>query len=236
MKKIIKIAHLYYDLMNLYGESGNVRAFKRFCERQGALVEVHFFTIGDKIDFDSFDFYYMGAGSEETQKFVLEDLFQYKDSIKDAVMKGKMFLVTGNAMELFGKKIRFVNGTSLMCLGIFDYQAYEYTEKLVSEIHYRYEDLPQDKGRYILGFKNCRCNIVHNDNRMFGFPNNMNENNFYTMNFVGPLLVRNPYFTNMLVEKLFEYKGYEYTPIEEGIEFDAYHEYVDKFIINAKLD
>ena len=33
MKKTIKIAHLYYDLMNLYGESGNVKALKKFIEK-----------------------------------------------------------------------------------------------------------------------------------------------------------------------------------------------------------
>ena len=31
----IKIAHLYYDLMNLYGENANIRALVHFAERQG---------------------------------------------------------------------------------------------------------------------------------------------------------------------------------------------------------
>lgn len=236
MKKKIKIAHLYYDLMNLYGESGNVKAFKHFVEKQGVNVEVHFFTIGDKIDFKKFDFYYIGAGSEETQKLVMKDLMKYKDEIIKAVDDGKMFLATGNAMELFGKKIRYLNGTSMECLNIFDYQSYEVKERLVSEIHYEYDKFPLDKGRYILGFKNCICNIVHNNNRMFKYANNFNVNNFFAMNFVGPVLIRNPYFTNLLVQKLFEKKNFEYTIIEEGLEFDAYHKYVDNFIINNKLD
>ena len=50
MKKTIKIAHLYYDLLNLYGESGNVMALKRFIERANIETEIHFLTIGDKID------------------------------------------------------------------------------------------------------------------------------------------------------------------------------------------
>lgn len=236
MKKKIKIAHLYYDLMNLYGESGNIRAIKRFIERQNIDVEIHFLTIQDKIDFKKYDFYYIGAGSEETQKLVLKDIMQYKEEIAKAVENGKMFLATGNAMELFGKKIRLISGISLECLNIFDYQAYERKERLVSEIHYKYEELPDNKGKYILGFRNSACNIVHNENRMFEYDNSFNIKNFYAMNFIGPILVRNPYFTNKLVQKLLETKGYEYTSVEEGLEFKAYHEYVNNFIINKNLD
>lgn len=234
--KTIKIAHLYYDLMNLYGESGNVRAFKRFLERQGVDAEVHFLTIGDKIDFMAYDFFYMGAGSEENQTLVLEDLMQYRDEIKESVESGKTYFITGNSMELFGRKIRFQGGRSLECLGIFEYQAYEEENRLVSEIIYKYNKLPEDKGYYILGFKNCSCNIVHNEQRMFEYPNSMNYKNFYTMNFIGPFLVRNPYFTNMLVENLLNEKGYDYTPIVDTIEFKAYHEYMKNFISNDNLD
>ena len=38
----IKIAHLYYDLMNLYGENGNVRALKRFIERQDIKCDIQY--------------------------------------------------------------------------------------------------------------------------------------------------------------------------------------------------
>ena len=47
----ITIAHLYYDLLNLYGESGNVKALKVALEGQGIDVKVKFFTIGDTFDF-----------------------------------------------------------------------------------------------------------------------------------------------------------------------------------------
>ena len=235
-KKIVKIAHLYYDLLNLYGESGNVRAFKKFLERQNIDAEVHFLTIGDKIDFKKYDFYYMGAGSEESQRMVLEDLFPHREEIKEAVDAGKMFLVTGNSMELFGKKIRMQNGKVLRCLGVFEYHACQSTGRIVTEIHYNYDKLPLDKGGYIVGFQNCNCGIVKNNERMFELPNNMNHNNFFATEILGPILIRNPYFTNMLVEKLLAQKGLPYTPIEDTIEFKAYHEYVYNFIINSKLD
>ena len=123
MTKVIKIAHLYYDLLNLYGEVGNVRALSTFIERSGVDAEVHFLTINDKIDFEKYDIFFLGAGSEENQMLVLDDIMKYKKEIKKAIDNGKIFLATGNSMELFGEKIRHNSGLSTKCLGIFPYFA-----------------------------------------------------------------------------------------------------------------
>lgn len=231
--KTIKIAHLYYDLMNLYGETGNIKALKMFIERQGIEPEIHFLTIDDDIDFKAFDFYYIGAGSESNQRLVLDDLMKYKNAIKEAIEQGKMFLATGNTMELFGQKIKMLSGEIIPCLEVFDYQACEQEKRLVSEIRYTYDSLPLNKGKDILGFRNCSCNILHNKQRMFGFPNNINYKNFYGMDFVGPVLIRNPYFTDMLLEKLFDSKGLSYKKNDSSIEYKAYHEYLKLFSIDV---
>lgn len=236
MKKIIKVAHLYYDLMNLYGEVGNIRALKRFIERQDVEVEVHFLTIGDKIDFKKYDFYYIGCGNEESEELVLNDLMKYKDDIEEAIENGKYFLATGNAMELFGRKIRLRNGRSINCLNIFEYQAYENERREVSEILYTYDKMEEDHGGNVFGFRNARCNINHNSHRLFEFSNTFNYKNFYAMNFVGPFLIRNPYFTNMIIEKIFKEKKYPYKEITDTIEFKAYHKFYQNFIANRKLD
>ena len=77
MKKF-KIAHLYYDLMNLYGENGNVRYLVKQLERQGIDAEVHFLSMEEKIDFKKYDFYYIGMGSEENKMIVLDNIMKYK--------------------------------------------------------------------------------------------------------------------------------------------------------------
>ena len=87
MTKVIKIAHLYYDLLNLYGEVGNVRALSTFIERSGVDAEVHFLTINDKIDFEKYDIFFLGAGSEENQMLVLDDIMKYKKEIIDETIR-----------------------------------------------------------------------------------------------------------------------------------------------------
>jgi len=237
MKKKIKIAHLYYDLMNLYGENGNIKAFETFIQRQGIETEVDKLSINDKIDYKKYDIFYLGGGMEECEYMVLSDLFHYKDDIKDAIEAGKLFLVTGNAMELFGTKKKLKNGKNIECLGIFDFNSVEANSRLVSELFYEFSTLPIDKGRNLIGFKNCDANIVNNSgNRIFKFPDNINYKNFYGMMFVGPVLIRNPYFTNYILQNFFEDNDLPFEPVENTEEFRAYHEFVNNFIINRNLD
>ena len=99
MEKIekIKIAHLYYDLMNLYGENGNILALEKGFNDQDMFTEITELSIKDKIDFNKYDIYYMGCGSEENQIIVIDNLLKYKDQIKNALENNKHFIFTGNS-------------------------------------------------------------------------------------------------------------------------------------------
>ena len=237
MKKKIKIAHLYYDLMNLYGENGNIRALENFIARQGFDAYTDRLTIKDKIDFKKYDIYYLGAGSEENELLVIADLLPYKEDIKTAIEDGKMFLVTGNAMEIFGREIYIPGTENIECLGIFNYTSVYGFGRLVGEVQYEFAGLPLDKGRHIVGFKNCNSQIVENDGELlFGTSDSFRQNNFFAMNFIGPILIRNPYFTDYLLSILFEELHEVYVADSSTCEYKAYHEYVKNFVEPLNLD
>jgi len=65
----IVIAYLYYDLLNLYGESGNLKMLKNHLENQKIDVIIKFLTIDDKLEFDKYDLVLMSAGTEKNQRF-----------------------------------------------------------------------------------------------------------------------------------------------------------------------
>ena len=90
--KTIKIAHLYYDLMNLYGENGNVRFLKYKLEEQDIKTEIHFLSIDDKIDFNKYDFYYIGTGSRENQELVLEDTIRTTKNLSKLDLELKLLI------------------------------------------------------------------------------------------------------------------------------------------------
>ena len=89
--KTIKIAHLYYDLMNYFGEQGNITALKSAIKYADVKVSVDTLSIDDKIDFNAYDIFYIGMGSKINQELVRKDILKYKNDIKKIIDK-KMFI------------------------------------------------------------------------------------------------------------------------------------------------
>ena len=49
----ITIGYLYFDLLNLYGDSGNIKTLLYHLKEQGVKVDIKYISLGDKIDFDN---------------------------------------------------------------------------------------------------------------------------------------------------------------------------------------
>ena len=234
---IIKIAHLYYDLMNLYGESGNPQALIRHLENKGLKTELHFLTVNDDIDFNKYDIFYMGMGSLENQKIVLDDIKKYKDNIKKAINANKLFIATGSSMELFGKFIKDKDDI-IEALNIFDYETEVIDFKIVGEQHFKTKIIDYD----VIGFQNRTSIITKNKNHLFkvveGTGSSINDNyegfvykNFYATYLTGPLLIRNPHLTDKLLNLYLDSMKIKYKKAKNDlIDYKAYDEYLKNFI------
>lgn len=232
--KEIKIAHLYYDLMNLYGENGNTRVLVKAFEDQGVKASVYFLSLEDKIEFDKYDIFYIGTGSEENQLLVNANLLKYKDNIKKCIDNNKYFIVTGNALELFGKHIELLDGNKLNTLGIFDYYCKETDFRIIGE--QVYTTTLFDKK--VIGFQNRSTTMFNCNSNLFNVitgtgyvPKNNYEgikyNNFIGTYLLGPLLVRNPYLLKFIVKDILKD---EYKDIDDEYMLIAYNEYIKNFI------
>ena len=232
----IKIAHLYYDLMNLYGENGNIMALEKGFESQDMYTDVINLTIGDKIDFKKYDIYYMGCGSETNQKVVIEDIIKYKDKIIDAIEDGKYFIFTGNSYELLGKYIEKTNGEKIETLGIFDFYSKEIDTRIAGE------QIMESKlfKEPIIGFQNRQCVLNNKKNHLFevinghadnykSYNEGIHYNNLFATYNLGPLLVRNPLLKDYIIKKLLEEKDILYKSTS-SIDEKAYNEFVKNFI------
>ena len=125
--KEIKILYLYPDILDLYGDIGNIKVLKYRMEKRGISVIVDTYSIGDKApDFSSYDIVFSGGGADNEQKILSEDLVQYKDKIREAVNKGVFFLLICGSYQLFGKYYKGVDGEIIPGLEVFDY----YTEAI----------------------------------------------------------------------------------------------------------
>ena len=234
MMKTIKLLHLYYDVMNLYGENANVRFLIRKLEEQDFKVDIDYLSLEDKIDFKKYDFIYLGSGTEANQRLVLENIKQYKEDIIKYIDDNKYFLVTGNSIELFGKTIKYDDMDELEGLELFDFYAKQITPRIIGDQLYE-SDLIDEQ---ILGFQNHANELFDCDASLFkvvkgiGYNKEAKEEGFRKNNFigtylVGPLLVRNPKLCDLLVKDLclkFEVKYKE--PKTDNVAYKAHDEFI----------
>ncbi len=191
----ITIGHLYYDLMNLYGEIGNIKVLTYHLKNQGIKVNIKNLSIDDDINFDELDLIYIGSGTNNNQLLVLNDILKYKEDIHKYYNDNKFFLITGNAIELFGEQIIDIDNNVHEGLKLFDYYTKENKKRIVNEV-YIPSLFTKDN---ILGFNN-HFGSIYKDNikldNKFIF-----NNNFYGTYTLG-LLPRNPSFTKYFIKQL----------------------------------
>ena len=224
--KTIKILHLYYDLLNLYGENANVRALTKALENQKIKVIIDFKSTNERINIDDYDFVYLGSGSEENIRIALNDIKKYKKSIKKFIEDNKFILATGNSLDLFSN--------------ILNFKSKKIDFRIVGEQVYTFNKMKE----LVIGFQN-RNSVIYDvkENNLFevkegtGFePNVLKEgivkNNFYGTYLLGPLLIRNPYLLDYLVKLLLESKDIKYTKIKKDISYKAYQEFLNNYVFN----
>lgn len=229
----IRIAHLYYDLMNLYGEHGNVLALSHHLEEHKVRVITHYLSVDDEIDFSKYDIFYMGSGNKEAFTIVLQDIMKRKKEIQEAILNRKFFLITGNALDFFGKSYHHLNEEEDETLGILSYESFETDFRIVGEQVYTTPKIEEE----LIGFENRNSVLKFvKEPHLFdvkegtGYvPKSIVEGicklNFYGTYLLGPLFIRNPHFTEYIVEEILKEKKLPYTPFLDEAEVKAYEEY-----------
>lgn len=223
----IYIGHLYYDLMNLYGEIGNIKALKYSLENAGVKVVIDNLSINDDIDFSKYDILYIGSGTENNELIVLNDIKKYKNELKKYIEDNKFVIATGNSIELFGKTI--FNKKEYKALNIFDYSSKLIDKRIVGDIIIPMKNVNKD----IIGFQN-RGSIIENNNYPL-FDNDytlgINYKNFYGTYILGPILVRNPELNKYLINKLLKSKNKKFKPknIDLNLDKKAYTSYLKTY-------
>ena len=102
-EKTLRICHLYPDLLNLYGDRGNILCMRRRLEWRGIDAEVTEVTVGQQADFTQFDLFFIGGGQDFEQEVLLSDLKAGKGSeIKAAIADGKTFLTICGGYQMLG--------------------------------------------------------------------------------------------------------------------------------------
>ncbi len=206
MNKTIEI--LFPEFCNLYGDISNMKYLKK-CLPEANFVETNFNEEPMFIKNDV-DMIYIGPMTENMQEKVIKKLMPYKERIEELIKKNVVFLVTGNALEIFGKYIENEDGIKIEALGIFNIYAKRNMMNRHNSIFVgKYENIE------IVGFKSQFTFCYGNNENMYfaevekGIGLNdksklegIKKNNFIGTYVIGPILILNPEFTKSIIEKM----------------------------------
>ena len=213
----LTILHLYPELMSLYGEYANLAVLRRHLEALGVTVEEAAVFCDDAPDFSGADMIYMGAGTERSQKYVLSLLLDHAGELQAAVDRGALVLFTGSAMEVLGASVTDAKGKVWQGLGLAGYTTVETEKRTPVDVIAS----PTLWDSPAVGFMN-KCSVTSGvTTPLFsalplGFGNDQEHGaegyvsgNVFATHITGPVLVKNPDFTDLLIRRLFAAKGWE---------------------------
>lgn len=153
---VIRLRHLYPDLLNLYGDRANVLALRRRCEWRGIRFEAEGVGIGERFDPSSCDIVLLGGGQDAEQEKVGRDLADGNgDAVREAVEAGVVFLCVCGGLQMMGRFYRTASGETVPGLGAIDLETHAGAVRMIGDVVGCSEPL-QLSGRdpILVGFEN----------------------------------------------------------------------------------
>ncbi len=101
--RALRVCALYAELMNIYADRGNLLVLERRCEWRGIGFELSAASLGDGVDPDAHDLFYLGGGQDRDQRLCASDLFETKrDALHAAAARGALVLGVCGGYQLLG--------------------------------------------------------------------------------------------------------------------------------------
>lgn len=130
----INIAHLYPKLLNMYGDWGNVLTLKKRCEWRGLQVNIDSVDIGDSIDIDKYDIYFLGGGQDQQQIVVSNELQKHKKSLSTAMENDAIFLAICGGYQLLGHYYQPNGDEKIMGISLLDVYTVASESRLIGNV------------------------------------------------------------------------------------------------------
>jgi CobQ-like glutamine amidotransferase family enzyme len=228
----LNICHLYPDLLNVYGDLGNILILKYRAEKRGIKVNIFNVSLGDSFDNEKYDIAFFGGGQDYEQSIVSKDLIDIKkQAITDYIENSKVFLCICGGYQLLGKYYTTPEGEKLNGLGLLNIYTEGGDKRFIGntviyneEFNETYVGFENHSGRtYIEDLKPLGKVIKgYGNNGEDGYEGCMYKNTYCTY-FHGSLLSKNPEFADRLLLKALENKfgKVELQPLDDTFELKA---------------
>ena len=202
---MINIAWMYPDILNLHGDRANLKAFEIVSKKMGIKIKIdRIEDIDEEIDFDKYDILMFNPGELKVIEEISKSLKKQIKQLKKYMKKKKIIIATGTTIALFSNTINRLDNTSFSGLKIVDCDINERNMVLGDDLYFTFNkmeiigsqiqmiDIDIKKEKPFGNIKYGYGNIGKNDE-------GIKKNNVYLTNCLGPVLVKNPWLCEYLL-------------------------------------
>lgn len=234
----LKICHMYPDVLNLYGDGGNIRCLTRRLQWRGIGAEVTRMPIGSPASLSGYDLVFIGGGQDFEQQVLLEDLHRGKDrEIRAAVEDGLPFLTICGGYQMLGSYYETYDGQRCDFIGALDLYTVGSKVRMIGNYSFRCGE--ESGGSVVVGFENhsgktwLGSGVQPLGKVLSGYGNNGEDGsegarykNVFGTYSHGPLLPKNPAFCDHILLTALEckYGAAELAPLDDTAERAAHDE------------
>ena len=238
----LNICHLYPDILNLYGDRGNIITMKRRLAARGIGVHIDECSIGQPLDIDKYDIFFIGGGQDFEQEVLLRDLAAGKArDIRNAVEENKVFLAICGGYQMLGQYYKTWDGNQLDFIGAINIHTIGAKERMIG--NYMYRLTPESSGSIVVGFENhsgktyLGADVAPLGMVLKGYGNNGEDQtegarykNVFATYSHGSLLPKNPVLADFILQTALRYKygsAEPLSPLDDEIE-NRSHDYMEE--------
>ena len=206
----LRICHLYGNLMNTYGDNGNLLMLQHRAKKLGYEVETTLISLEEDFNPDDFDIVMFGGGQDYEQTVVAKDLQNKKDALIQYIEDGGVVVAICGGFQLLGRYYVNASGERLNGISAIDVCTNgQFPNRLIGDV----EIVNEEFGETYLGYENHIGRTYLGKNMkplgkvVKGYGNNEEDHvegchykNVFCSYFHGPILVRNQHLADRIIE------------------------------------
>jgi CobQ-like glutamine amidotransferase family enzyme len=235
----LRIAHLYADEMNIYGDRGNILTLQKRAQWREIPVEIRPIGRGPAPDLSDIDLIFWGGGQDRDQELVFRDAAAHKvEAIRAAIAGGAVVLAVCGGYQLLGEYYVTADGKKLPGLGLVDMHTVPGPKRNIGNIVIETLELGLQPPT-LVGFENhsgktyLARGLRPLGRVLRGAGNNgedgsegVTEGNVFGTYLHGSLLPKNPHFADLLIERALRRKGSSrLQPLDDDVELSAHEQF-----------
>ncbi len=237
--RVLRVCALYPDLMNIYADRGNLLVLERRCAWRGIGFELTASGLGELLDADAHDLFYLGGGQDRDQLLCAQDLIETKrDGLHAAAARDAVVLGVCGGYQLLGRSYA-LGQEEIPGVGLLDARTVrEDAPRLIGNVAIEVSldaDAADGGNGVLVGFENHggRTRLDHGQQPLgrvlsgHGNDGRSGEEGARSANTIGtylhgPLLPKNVWFADWLIARALGIEASELAALDDALEREAH--------------